>query len=94
MKPKSLSSFVSGFKSAVTSSIRKLKNKSKRELCSNNSGEGPSPLQKQHKQPEFNVCQRNYYEHIIRDEKDYIHCVNYIRNNPKNWKDDEYNIEE
>ncbi len=35
--------------------------------------------------------QRNYYDHLIRNEEDYIHCVNYIRDNPKNWSDDDYN---
>lgn len=37
------------------------------------------------------VWQRNYYEHIIRDEKDYGNIVEYIYQNPLNWeKDEEY----
>lgn len=37
------------------------------------------------------VWQRNYYEHIIRDEKDYENIVEYIYQNPRNWdKDEEY----
>lgn len=33
--------------------------------------------------------QRNYYEHIIRNEKEYYAICNYIINNPYNWKEDE-----
>ena len=36
------------------------------------------------------LWQRNYYEHIIRDEKSYITISNYIIANPANWKDDEF----
>ena len=32
--------------------------------------------------------QRNYYEHIIRNEKEYLAICNYIINNPLNWKED------
>ena len=35
--------------------------------------------------------QRNYYEHIIRDEDDLNRIRQYILNNPMNWGDDEYN---
>ncbi|MDR3314187.1 MAG: hypothetical protein LBS96_06985 [Oscillospiraceae bacterium] len=34
--------------------------------------------------------QRGYYEHIIRDEKDYIRIAEYINNNPSNWKEDRF----
>jgi REP element-mobilizing transposase RayT len=33
-----------------------------------------------------NIWQRNYWEHIIRDEQSYHRIVKYIINNPKNWK--------
>ena len=36
------------------------------------------------------VWQRNYYEHIIRDEKDLNRIRNYIINNPGKWQDDKY----
>lgn len=38
------------------------------------------------------VWQRNYYDHIIRSEKDYENNVNYIYLNPQNWgvKDEYY----
>ncbi|MBI9036204.1 MAG: transposase [Bacteroidales bacterium] len=32
--------------------------------------------------------QRNYWEHIIRNEKSYINISEYIINNPTNWKND------
>ena len=43
--------------------------------------------------PPFNkrIWQRNYYEHIIRDEKDYNRITEYIINNPINWKHDDFN---
>ncbi len=39
------------------------------------------------------IWQRNYYEHIIRDEDDYQHITEYINNNPLNWKNDNENPE-
>lgn len=33
------------------------------------------------------IWQRNYYEHIIRDEKDYINAMEYILNNPLKTND-------
>ena len=34
------------------------------------------------------LWQRNYWEHIIRDEQSYQRISTYIINNPKNWDDD------
>jgi putative transposase len=36
------------------------------------------------------VWQRNYHEHIIRNEQSYQRISEYIINNPKNWKDDKF----
>lgn len=36
------------------------------------------------------LWQRNYYEHVIRDEDDYARIANYIENNPLNWNTDQY----
>ena len=36
------------------------------------------------------VWQRNYYEHIIRNEDSYQRISDYIRNNPAQWQEDEY----
>ena len=38
------------------------------------------------------VWQRNYYEHVIRDEPDYYRILDYIENNPANWLRDEENV--
>ena len=35
------------------------------------------------------VWQRNYYEHIIRNERELIYIRRYIIDNPKNWEHDE-----
>jgi REP element-mobilizing transposase RayT len=35
------------------------------------------------------LWQRNYYEHVIRSERDYEAVAEYIMCNPKNWKKDE-----
>jgi len=37
------------------------------------------------------LWQRNYYEHIIRDEADLNRIRNYIQSNPANWDKDEEN---
>lgn len=37
------------------------------------------------------LLQRNYYEHIIRNEKAYRNISNYIINNPQKWDDDRFN---
>ncbi|MBQ3145699.1 MAG: transposase [Clostridia bacterium] len=36
------------------------------------------------------IWQRNYYEHIVRNEKEYIKILEYIKNNPLNWNADKY----
>jgi putative transposase len=40
--------------------------------------------------PDSIIWQRGYYEHIIGDKKELWATSTYIRNNPKNWKNDEY----
>ncbi len=39
--------------------------------------------------PFFILWQRNYYEHIIRDEQELSHIRQYIADNPKNWENDQ-----
>jgi REP element-mobilizing transposase RayT len=34
------------------------------------------------------LWQRNYYEHIIRNDNEYQRIAKYIENNPTTWKDD------
>ena len=36
------------------------------------------------------IWQRNYYEHIIRNDESYRRIANYIVHNPQNWQEDEY----
>ena len=36
------------------------------------------------------IWQRSYYDHIIRNEADFIEKQNYIINNPAKWLEDEY----
>jgi REP element-mobilizing transposase RayT len=40
----------------------------------------------------YNVWQRNFYEHIIRDIDDLSRIRKYIKDNPQNWKSDAYMI--
>ena len=66
MKPRSLSSIIAGFKSAVTQKI---------DIMGNAPG---TP-----------VWQRNYYEHIIRNENALNNIRQYIINNPLSWHQDQ-----
>ena len=38
----------------------------------------------------FSVFQRSYYDHIVRNEEDYLRIREYIDNNPARWKEDQY----
>ena len=38
------------------------------------------------------LWQKNYYEHIIRDEKSYFYILDYIKNNPLKWELDRFYI--
>lgn len=67
-KPKSLSSFIAGFKAAVTKQINSIRNKSG-----------------------VPVWQRNYYEHVVRNEDDLLQTREYIVNNPMKWELDKEN---
>jgi putative transposase len=40
--------------------------------------------------PGGKLWQRNYYEHIIRNEEEFQSVVDYILTNPMNWHDDTY----
>ena len=51
---------------------------------------------KEHNWPRFDkhLWQRSYYDHILRNEQDYNRIAEYIKNNPRNWSEDELNNEE
>lgn len=36
------------------------------------------------------LWQRSSYDRVIRSEKEYLACWNYIDGNPSRWQDDEY----
>ena len=41
----------------------------------------------------FGIWQKSFYDHIIRNYRDYIEKLNYIQNNPYKWLIDEYYTE-
>jgi REP element-mobilizing transposase RayT len=67
-RPRSLSSMATGFKSAVTSVMRKRTGNDR-----------------------LDIWQRNYYEHIVRDARDFDSIYAYILENPKRWEEDRFN---
>jgi len=66
--PRSLGSFVAGFKAAVTKRINGIRGT-----------------------PELPVWQRNYHEHVIRNEEDRDRIRQYIAGNPTCWDQDREN---
>lgn len=38
------------------------------------------------------LWQRGYYDHVVRDEKDYLRICEYIDTNPAKWAQDEYYV--
>lgn len=38
----------------------------------------------------FSIWQKGFYDHIIRDNEDYITKAQYIENNPAKWQEDKY----
>ncbi len=45
------------------------------------------------KQVGFSLWQKSFYDHIIRNEREYQEIWQYIDTNPKRWEEDEYYIE-
>ena len=74
--PKSISSFLGGFKSAVNSKI------------DDYIDEYQLNIPKYNRNNHF--FQPNYHDHIIRDEQSYHRISNYIINNPAKWWDDKF----
>ena len=56
----------------------------------NEMGEMISPNLKGECNSPLHVWQRDYYEHIIRNDKSYQRISDYIINNPANWTDDKF----
>ena len=76
-KPKSISSFIGCFKSAVNSKID--------DFIDNNRLNIPKYNRNNH------FFQSNYHDHIIRNHLEYERIKKYIINNPANWNDDTFN---
>ena len=76
-QPKSISSFVAGFKSSTIKQIDDW-------IDSNN-----LPMAKFNKNNP--LWQSNYHDHIIRNETEYQHISDYIVRNPIDWKEDTLN---
>ena len=38
----------------------------------------------------YSIWQKSFYEHIIRNEKEYLRIKEYIKNNVVNWEKDKY----
>lgn len=49
-------------------------------------------INKKRKSEGIPVWQRNYYEHVIRNEKSLAKIRNYIVGNPLNWETDSENL--
>lgn len=76
-KPVSLSSFIAGYKTGVIQKIDDFIDLNK------------LPVNKFNRNNK--LWQSNYHDHIIRNDKEYWRIKNYIKNNPLNWQDDEFN---
>lgn len=76
-KPKSISSFIGGFKSRTITKID--------DFIDDNG----LTIEKYNRQNP--LWQANYHDHIIRNDKSYHRIKNYIINNPANWDTDMFN---
>lgn len=74
--PKSISSFMAGFKSAVNTKID--------DYIDVNQLKIPKYNRNNH------FFQPNYHDHIIRNQQEYQRIANYIINNPQNWVKDKF----
>jgi len=72
-KPKSLSSFIAGYKTATTNRIDDYIDLHNLDT------------------PKFNrenkLWHRNYHDHIIRNKEEYYRIKQYIKNNPRAWRE-------
>lgn len=78
---KTIGSVIRGFKNGVTKQLKECG--LLQELLANIY----SPLQKTMRN---SIWQRNYYEHIIRNQEACNSIADYINHNPAKWKNDEY----
>ena len=38
----------------------------------------------------YSIWQKSFYDHIVRDESDYLRICEYIETNPAKWQEDIY----
>ncbi len=77
-KPKSISSFIAGFKSSVTTRIDDFIDLHDLDMPKYN---------------RFNhFFQPNYHDRLIRNQDEFVRLKRYIINNPRNWKKDIFNL--
>jgi putative transposase len=74
--PKSISSFMAGYKSATTSKIDDFIDRHHLAMPKFNRNN--------------RLWQTNYHDHIIRNDIEYWRIKTYIKNNPKNWDSDKF----
>jgi REP element-mobilizing transposase RayT len=76
-KPKSISSFIAGYKSVINTKID--------DYIDEHNLDIPKYNRNNH------FFQPNYYDHIIRNNEEYGRIKFYIKNNPQNWVNDKFN---
>ena len=87
MIPRSIGSIVKGYKIGVTKWFR---NNVGAENFPAGAENFPAGAENFLPLPTKKIWQRNYHEHIIRNEKSYQIISEYIINNPAKWKDDKF----
>ena len=90
--PRSIGSIIRGYKTGVTKWVRY------RRIEEIEGIEGVENFQPQLSRPQrtqrtITIWQRNYYEHIIRNDQAYYIISIYIKNNPLKWKGDVFSKE-
>ena len=92
-----IGSIIRGFKGATTKKIKEYFINNYDNNKENNNGTGELQFAPTKEIIDFignkisnkkSIWQRNYWEHIIRNENSYIKISNYIINNPLNWIED------
>ncbi len=85
-----IGSIIRGFKIATIKKIKDDIQNQKNIKKNNSTGELQFAPTEKIIELNFKIWQRNYYEHIIRNERAYQQISQYIINNPKNWNDDKF----
>lgn len=93
-----IGSIIRGYKGATAKKIKiflgmgESNDEGKGENKGESKGEGKGELQFALTAPTTKIWQRDYYEHIIRNEEAYQKISEYIINNPKKWEEDKFYV--